>query len=292
MKKKIIFSSKGQRADIGEIIIHRILPNSHSNAVGPFVFLDHFGPLKYSTDKPRATKGIGAHPHRGIATLTYLLNGESEHNDSRGNHAKVYSGGIQWMKAGNGILHDETTNPDPKTGNPYIHEFQFWINLPSDEKKENPEYLSIDATEVPTLRLGQDSGWLKVLLGKYGDLISKIPTYSNQFLFHVQLNKNTSFSFPAVKGLEYANFLPQHGVSINEMEFDVGSFIQFDTEEGIIEIRNSSNSAADIIFFGGERYEEQIVAHGPFVMNSVQEIAEAYKDFRAGQYGKIHYSTI
>jgi redox-sensitive bicupin YhaK (pirin superfamily) len=112
MKKKISFSAQGRRADIGNIPIHRILPNRYAEAVGPFVFLDHLGPFKRLPGEPEMQEETGAHPHRGIATLTYILRGEGEHYDSRGHHGKIFSGGVQWMKAGNGIIHDETVNPD------------------------------------------------------------------------------------------------------------------------------------------------------------------------------------
>ena len=100
MKKKINFSTQGHRADIGNITIYRMLPNRYADAVGPFVFLDHVAPVQHSADKPMMKAGTGAHPHRGIATLTYILSGEGQHFDSRGHHAKVHSGGAQWMKAG------------------------------------------------------------------------------------------------------------------------------------------------------------------------------------------------
>jgi redox-sensitive bicupin YhaK (pirin superfamily) len=290
MKKLISFSAQGHRADIGDIIIYRILPNRYANAVGPFVFLDHVAPVKHPPGKPRMKEGTGAHPHRGIATLTYVLSGEGEHFDSRGNHAKVFSGGIQWMKAGNGIIHDETMNPDSRTGDPYIHGFQFWINLPSKVKKEDPEYLSVNANEIPVMQLSENGGWLKVIVGQYDNLVAKIPNYSRQYLYHIHLNEGKQFSLPTETGLEYAVFLPQHKVTINDTAFDAGDFIEFDRNEGIIEIINTSASAADIILFGGENYAEPIVAHGPFVMNTVQEISAAYNDFHSGKYGEIAYA--
>lgn len=290
MKKKISFSAQGQRADIGEMVIYRILPNRYANAVGPFVFLDHLAPVKHSPDKPTMKKGTGAHPHRGIATLTYILSGEGEHFDSRGHHAKVFSGGVQWMKAGNGIIHDETMNPDSQTGSPYMHGFQFWINLPAKIKKESPAYLAVNASEVPQMPLNENSGWLKVIVGSYEQLVSKIPGYSKQYLYHIHLNEGKQFSMPTEKDLEYAVFLPKHDIVINDIPFTAGDFIEFDREEGTIEITNTSTNAADIILFGGEKYTEPIVAQGPFVMNTHQEIAEAYHDFHSGKYGKITYA--
>src|SRR5258706_1271228 len=116
MKKKISFTSEGHRADIGPYQINRILPNRYANAVGPFVFLDHALPWKHSPGEPaRKANGEGAHPHRGIATVTYMFNGEAVHLDSKGHFAKVQSGGVQWMKAGNGIIHYEVVNVDSNT---------------------------------------------------------------------------------------------------------------------------------------------------------------------------------
>jgi redox-sensitive bicupin YhaK (pirin superfamily) len=268
-----------------------MLPNRYADAVGPFVFLDHLAPAERSFDETASKQGTGAHPHRGIATLTYVLSGEGEHFDSQGNHAKVYSGGIQWMKAGKGILHDETVNPDRQTGNLLIHGFQFWINLPSGVKKESPEYLTVSAGDVPQAELPDGSGWLKVIAGQYGNLVSKIPSFTKQYLYHIQLKAGMQFSLPTETGLEYALFLPQHHVLINDTAFNAGEFIEFDREEGTIEITNPSPEAADIILFGGEPYTEPIIAQGPFVMNSPQEIADAYKDFHTGKYGKIDYNA-
>src|SRR5258706_10972348 len=161
MKKQISFSTQGHRADIGHHTIYRMLPNRYAEAVGPFVFLDYIAPTKYAANEPIKKGGTGAHPHRGIATLTYILNGEGEHFDSRGHYAKVNSGGAQWMKAGNGIIHDENLNVDSQTNGLVSHGFQFWINLPSKNKAEPPEYLAIQANEVPQQKLGDEEGWIK-----------------------------------------------------------------------------------------------------------------------------------
>ena len=292
MKKKVSFSTKGQRADIGEYKIYRMLPNRYADAVGPFVFLDHVPPAKHSPDEPRkVVNGSGAHPHRGIATLTYILNGEADHHDSKGHQARVRSGGAQWMKAGNGIIHDEAVNVDPERNDLVTHAFQFWINLPAKQKAEQPEYLPVQASEVPQQMLSDKGGWIRVIAGEYENLVSKIPGYSKQFLYHVHLEPGKQFSISSEQDLEYAAFLPVHNAIINGSEYQAGEFIEFDRNEGSIEINNlSPGEAIDIILFGGERYEEPIVAQGPFVMNSQNEIVLAYRDFHSGKYGEINYS--
>ena len=288
MKKEISFTARGRRADIGELTIYRILPNRYANAVGPFVFLDHIAPKMNTITKKG---GMGAHPHRGIATLTYILNGEGEHFDSAGNNAKIHSGGVQWMKAGNGIIHDESLNYDTNTNSKLTHSFQFWINLPSQIKKEKPEYLAIEGNEVPQKNLANKSGWIKVIVGNYEELQSRIPNYSEQFLFHIHLEPGKDFSITIKDKMEVAAFLPTENVTINNTESDAGEFVEFDRNVGEIEFRNCLHTATDIILFGGETYAEPIVAEGPFVLNSNAEIAEAYRDFHSGKYGTITYKN-
>lgn len=291
MAKQISFTAQGQRADIGDIVIYRILPNRYAEAVGPFVFLDHIAPTERPAGKPLIKAGTGAHPHRGIATLTYILSGEGEHFDSRGNHATVHSGGIQWMKAGNGILHDETLNPDSNSADGLLHGFQFWVNLPPAQKAEAPAYLSVASDEVPRAVLPEGAGWLKVIAGQYGELVSAIPAYSKQFLYHIHLNAGAQFTLPTDAGAEYAAFLPQHDLRIGETGVDAGDFIELDRVGGDLVLRNPADTGADVIVFGGEPYTEPIVAQGPFVMNTQQEIAGAYTDFFNGKYGEISYGA-
>ncbi|MFT2008702.1 pirin family protein [Pontibacter sp. 13R65] len=291
MKKEVSFSSQGQRADIGDIIIYRILPNWYAKSVGPFVFLDHIAPTFHAPDKPLMKNGTGAHPHRGIATLTYLLHGEGEHFDSAGHHAKVSSGGIQWMKAGNGIIHDENLNVDSQAGNRLTHGLQFWINLSSKAKAESPDYLAVQAEEVPQKLLDDGAGWLKVIAGSYENLVSRIPSYTDQFLYHVHLEVGKTLSIETKDGQEYAAFLLESYGNINDTAFNAGDFIEFGRKEGSIEISSSAEATMDLILFGGEKYMEPIVSEGPFVMNSRDEIVQAYRDFFNGKYGQIVYNN-
>ncbi|MFC4874414.1 pirin family protein [Negadavirga shengliensis] len=284
MKKKTSFSTKGQRADIGDLTINRLLANRYSDAVGPFVFLDHIIPKVHSSSM---NTGTGPHPHRGIATLSYIIEGEAEHFDSAGNFAKVYSGGIQWMKAGSGVIHDETLNVDSRTGTKRTHAFQFWINLPSSNKAQKPEYLAIQSDEVPKKELPNESGWIKVIVGSHEDLNSKIPNYSEQFLYHIHVEAGKNFTISINEKIEVAAFLPTRTGILNDTEFQAGELVEFDRIAGEITIENNLQEATDIILFGGEPYTEPIVAEGPFVMNSLSEIGEAYRDFYAGKYGEI-----
>lgn len=290
MKNKVINIKQGRRADVGAYKIYRVLPDHEVRAVGPFVFLDYVPPILHAPDEPRKVPdGKGAHPHRGIATLTYVLNGEADHFDSNGHHARVFSGGAQWMKAGNGIIHDEAMNPDPHTGDRLTHGFQFWVNLPARNKAEEPDYRPVQAAEMPIVELEDNAGWLKVVAGDYNGKNSPIPAYSEQFIYHLQLQPGKSFSLNTKEGLEYAAFLPVAGASINDIRYNERELLIFETMEGTIEIQNPSDTIVTAIVFGGAPYTEPIVAQGPFVMNTQAEIAAAYNDFFNGKYGAIQY---
>lgn len=287
MKKQVNFKTRGHRADIGPIEIYRLVSNNYLDHVGHFVFLDYIPPFMLSEKR---LSPDAAHPHRGIATLTYALNGEIEHFDSRGHRGTVRSGGVQWMKAGNGIIHNEAVGPDTQTGGKLMHGFQFWMNLPAKNKQENPEYMALQAEELPLLPLDDKAGTLKVVVGEYGGQASKIPTYARQYLYHIRLNAGKKFVLPTENGLEYAAFLPQHDLVINDKGYFSGDLIGFDNEGGLIEFANNLETEADIILFGGEKYTEPFVAQGPFVMNAQAEIYQAHADYQSGKYGEINYN--
>ncbi|MFA9189122.1 pirin family protein [Flavobacterium sp. FBOR7N2.3] len=284
MKKEISFSTKGNEANLGPLSINRMLPNRYTNKVGPFVFLDYVAPaIKEIINE----NGMGAHPHRGIATLTYILQGEEEHFDSAGNYAKINSGGVQWMKAGTGIVHGGNLNYDSETDSKMVQGFQFWINLPAKNKAEKPAHIAIQANEVPKKALANNAGWIKVIVGNYEELSSKIPNYSEQFLYHIHLEAGQQFSISLKDKIEAAAFLTTQNVILNDVEFQTAELIEFGKKAGAIEIKNTAQTTADILLFGGEEYTEPIVAEGPFVMNSQEEIVQAYQDFYAGEYDTI-----
>jgi redox-sensitive bicupin YhaK (pirin superfamily) len=285
MKKQINFTTKGNPTNVGSLSIQRILPNNNVNKVGPFVFLDYLKPFIRETTY---RNGMGAHPHRGIATFSYILQGEIEHFDSAGHRAKIHSGGVQWMKSGDGVIHDEKINYDHQTESKYIHGFQFWINLPAKNKVEKPAHIAVQANEIAQIYLPAESGWLKVLLGNYRESTSTIPIYSEQFLYHIQIKAGKKFLLEVKNTTEVAAFLITDNVVLNDTQFEKGEFIEFDSQAGEIEISNASEALIDLLVFGGEEYIEPMATQGPFVMNSEEEILTAYRDFYTGKYGEIN----
>jgi redox-sensitive bicupin YhaK (pirin superfamily) len=269
-------------------MVQRYLPNRYTRIVGPFFFLDHLLPTIIGPHQAEIPNRKNAHPHRGIATFTYLFSGEMEHFDSMGHKGTVGPGGAQWMKAGNGIIHDEHQSKKFQEEGGLLHGLQFWINLPAINKAESPQYLAVQNDDFPIQELPDNDGSLKILIGEYETLNSPVQTYSRQFNYHLKLNPKATFTLNVHPDFEAAVFLVSGPAEINGSLHDQ-ELLVFGIENSEIKITNPGDAFADIIIFGGEAYKEPIIAEGPFVMNSNLEIAEAYRDYSNGKYGKIDY---
>lgn len=291
MLKKIAFAYHGTHAAVGDLQVKRMLPNRYIQTVGPFFFLDYLLPNISEPRKAEAPTGDFAHPHRGIATFTYLFNGEISHFDSRGNRGTVSDGGAQWMKAGNGIIHDENPSARFQEAGGLMHGMQFWINLPTIHKAELPEYLAVQAHDFPTLELPNDAGILKVLIGTYDEQTSPVKCFSGQFNYHLKLNPGKAFTLPINPQFESALFIPDTTIEVNGATHGQGELLVFEIEGDDFNLFNPGTQPADLIIFGGEGYTEPIVAEGPFVMNSASGIADAYRDYSNGKYGTIDYNS-
>lgn len=285
---------KGRSERVGPTLkIVRSLPNSKFSAIGSVVFVDHLVRQTQAAKSPEMPNGGFAHPHRGIATFTYILEGGVHHLDSNGGEGKVYDGGIQWMKAGNGVVHDEFQPYDLQEKGGVIHGFQFWLNLPSVDKKGNPDYLAVQGKDVPEITLPNNAGQMRVLLGNYEDKKSLIPSFLDQFMGHIKLKGGKSITLSANTALEYGFYLVNGSVKIDEqIELSATEIAEVYDFGDQIKLTNHGDETIDLIVFGGETYKEPTVAYGPFVMNTKDEIKLAYSDFKAGKYGKIDYSKV
>jgi redox-sensitive bicupin YhaK (pirin superfamily) len=276
-----------------EIDIVRSLPNSHSKAIGSVILLDHVVEKTYNPKTKEMPNGSFAHPHRGIATFTYLLDGGVHHLDSNGGEGKVYAGGIQWMNSGNGIIHDEFLPYDLQEKGGTFHALQFWLNLPAKNTAEKPDYMAIQANDVPEVILPNQVGLVRILLGKYQNKESIVPNFLEQFMYHITLNAEKSIELPTNQKWEYGIYVINGEVKIDD-EIDVSRKEVAELSEfgERIKISNETNEALDIMVFAGERYTEPMVSHGPFIMNNQNEIAKAYSDYQSGKYGYIDYSKV
>jgi redox-sensitive bicupin YhaK (pirin superfamily) len=288
IKKKIRISIRSQYAQLGEIEVQHVLPNEFAQAIGPFVYIEHFLSYKQSLNGlHNGLVDICSNPCRGIASLTYILAGEVEHLDSIGNHVKLLAGGVHWTNAGKGIVHSEVVRSEIRVTNPDISVVRFWVNLPSKHKSEKPDYFSLQSNEIPKNELDDIAGWVKIISGKYGNSIAKVPCYSKEFLYHVHLEAGKLFSITTDHEIECAAFLPSDKAVVNDIEIQAGKLVVFTSHGEIIEINNNSEIAIDIILFGGQPYNEPIVSDGFFVMNTPHEITQAYNDYYEGKYGQI-----
>jgi redox-sensitive bicupin YhaK (pirin superfamily) len=290
IKKKIRFSLRGKCAQEAGIEVRRFLPNEFVQAIGPFVFIEHFLSYKQLNGSQNGLVDNRSIPCRGIAIFTYILAGEVEHLDSIGNHVKLSSGGVHWTSSGKGIILYETIMSDFRVSNPDISVVRFWVNLPSKYKSGEPEYLSFQSDEIPKKELDDIAGWIKILSGEYENEMAKVPCCSKEFLYHIHLEGGKQFSIITGKAIEYAAFLPSGRIVINDVEFQAGNLVAFTSGGEIVELYNSSEIVVDIILFGGEPYKEPIVAEGTFVMNTPHEITQAFNDYYDGKYGQIKNS--
>jgi len=289
--KKILFSIGSQYAQLGEIEVQRVLPNEFAQVIGPFVFLEHF--LSYKQSLNGLDNGLvdkHSNPYRGIATLTYILAGEVDHSDSKGNHVKLCSGGVHWTNAGKGVVCSEVVKSEFEATNPDISVARFWVNLSSNRKSGEPEYFSLPSNEIPKQELDGIAGWLKIISGKYGNTAANIPCYSNEFLYHIHLEAGKQFSITTGHEIECAAFLPSDKAVVNDVEFQSGKLVVFTSHGELIKINNRSESSIDILLFGGQPGNEPIVSDGFFVMNTQHEITQAYNDYYDGKYGQIKTS--
>ncbi len=287
--KQVVATTTAFPEKVGPLDIVRAVPNQATQAIGPVIFLDHILEKRFAPGEMPTPNGSFAHPHRGIATFSYLLKGAVTHFDSNGGHGTVTAGGVQWMNAGNGIIHDEMLSKELRDAGGDFYAFQFWVNLPAKNKAEAPDYMPLAAEELPVVDLGEGKAVLKVLLGAYNGAVSPIPTFTEQFIWHLHLEAGARIDLPTVGGHEYGGYLPIGRAVVNGATVSDKQFLLFDTDGDGITAENPTDAALDLFVFGGAPYAEPMVAHGPFVMNTEAEIHQAYADARVGKYGRINY---
>ncbi|GGB02518.1 pirin family protein [Puia dinghuensis] len=280
-------SSGGRNEKVADWLVNRLLPNDQIINVGPFVSMDHVYPIVQQGQEPKPYRGQHAHPHRGIVTFSYLLSGSLQHVDSRGHHCTADSGGALWMKAGNGIIHDERLSPDFQRKGGIFHALQFWINLPAVNKLEEPEFKALFSYDFPELELPDNAGVLRVVLGSCGVCQSPVKTFSGEFIYHLRLNPKSAFAYTPKRDIEYAVLIPADEVHVNGRVTGRSHLLAFINNEPTIHLYNPGIVSSDAFIFGGNECLEPIVAAGPFVMNSRKDIAQAYADFFAGRYGEL-----
>ena len=243
----------------------------------PFLMLDEFG----SENKDDYIGGFPPHPHRGIETVTYMLSGEFEHEDSTGAKGRMSSGDVQWMKTGGGIIHSEM----PAMTEGKLHGFQLWVNMPAKYKMNKPEYIYIDAKEMQVHK--DDDKKIKVIAGKFGEAEGPVKGHNVEPVYlDIEIEKEKEFNFNLPSTHNSLIYLIEGEVKVGEQNHNPvkdSTLIILTRGE---KLKVSGLTKAKFLLISGKPIGEPIARGGPFVMNTKEEILKAVQDYHNGTFVK------
>lgn len=264
--------------NMGDLKVRQPLPSPELDYLDPFVLLHH-GHMVFDENATLNKSGVGPHPHKGFAPVTFLFKGSVNHRDSRGNNKTVNSGGTQWMHAGMGIIHSER----PQS---YEQELiQMWINSPAKHKNDQPYYHPLTKEETPYFNSEDGKIIVNVIAGLLNNTKGPIPTLTpiNAATIHAEMGGKINLQIPANHNLFL--YLLDGCLKVEGKEIPGKNFIEFKIDEDGITLE--AIEATRCLMMSGEPIGEEIVTHGPFVMNTETQILEAYRDYRMGKMGVL-----
>ena len=252
--------------------------------ISPFLLLDYAGPHEFAP--ARRPRGVGAHPHRGFETVTIVYDGEVEHRDSTGAGGIIGPGDVQWMTAGAGILHQEFhSEAFTRSGGPF-RMVQLWVNLPARDKAAAGGYQSLLGADIPTVELPDSAGSLRVIAGEYNGVRGPARTHTPLNVWDGRLAAGTELALALPEGHVAMLVVLSGLVTINGASQAGEAEMVLLSPEG----RDASiqvNRDTTLLVLTGQPIDEPVVGHGPFVMNSQEEIRQAIADLRSGQFGRL-----
>jgi len=267
--------------------VHNFIPSGFRmdmQRMDPFIMLDynstyHFPP----TDSP---KGVGVHPHRGFETVTIAYKGKVAHHDSSGGGGVIGEGDIQWMTAASGVLHKEYHEKEWSKKGGDFQMVQLWVNLPKKEKMGVPKYQAIKNESLNRFMLDNNAGQIEVIAGNYMDIHGAASTFTPIHMFNAKLNKGgkADFGFPA--HYNTALLVLEGAITINGSEKVPTDHLALMENDGETFAVVASENAI-VLVLSGEPINEPIAAHGPFVMNTKEELMQAFNDFNTGKFGHL-----
>ena len=257
--------------------LKRSIGTPEADYIDPFLMLDEFG----SENKDDYVAGFPPHPHRGIETVTYMLHGKFEHEDSTGSKGKMEPGDVQWMKTGRGIIHSEM----PAMAGGKLLGFQLWINMPAKLKKNKPEYLYIKGNQ---LGIHKDSEKIvKVIAGKFKNAEGPESNHNVEpIYFHIILEEGKEFKFDVPNGHNSFIYLLKGELKIGEKEHDKTKDSNLILLQRGNRLKIKAIKKSEFLFIAGKPIGEPISRGGPFVMNTKAEILEAIQDYNNGTFAK------
>jgi redox-sensitive bicupin YhaK (pirin superfamily) len=253
--------------------------------ISPFLLLDHAGPAEFTPTTQR--RGVGQHPHRGFETVTIVYKGELEHRDSTGSGGKIGPGDVQWMTAASGILHEEFHSEDFARRGGTLEMVQLWVNLPAKDKMADAGYQTILDGDIPNLPLKDEAGNLRLIAGEFDGHKGPARTFTPIDVWDIRLNAGKALTLDLHEGRNTALVVLRGTVLVNGLELvREGQLALFERKGDQLSLE--ANNDAVVLLLSGEPIDEPIVGHGPFVMNTEQEIHQAFTDFQSGQFGQMH----
>jgi len=266
-----------ETSDGAGVKLKRSIGTPEADYIDPFLMLDEFG----SENKDDYIAGFPPHPHRGIETVTYMLNGKFEHEDSTGAKGLMTSGDVQWMKTGRGIIHSEM----PVMSDGKLLGFQLWVNMPAKLKKNKPEYLYIKSNELGVHK--DNEKVVKVIAGKYEKTEGPEKNHNVEpIYFHIVLNEGKEFNYEVPEGHNSFIYLLKGELKIGEQEHSKTGNSNLILLERGNKLIVKTNKKTEFLFIAGKPINEPIARGGPFVMNTKAEILEAIQDYNNGTFAK------
>jgi quercetin 2,3-dioxygenase len=257
--------------------VHTVLDYQRHPELSPFLLLDHFGPADFPpAEKPR---GVGWHPHRGFETVTVLLEGEVEHEDTAGNGGRIGSGDVQWMTVGAGLLHKEFHSEAMTRRGGRFHGLQLWVNLPAKFKMTPPRYQTLTARDIPVV------DGVRVIAGEFGGAKGPAQTFTPITLLVAHLRHGNSLKLDLRDGYSAALYVAEGKIEANGEAVAAGELAVFDRKGSQATI--TAQADAIVFVMNGEPINEPVAGYGPFVMNTPREIQQAFADYHAGRLGTI-----
>ncbi len=283
MIKKVKYLLPAEDINMGGIVVKQALPTNKVDQLDPFLLLHHAN-FTFNDYAPASQQGIGPHPHRGFTPVTFLINGELRHQDSRGHNQVARQGEVQWMHAGAGIIHSERPTQALIDSNQAQELIQLWINSPADKKMQQPRYQFIKEEEIPFFISGDQRIKNKLIAGNYQELQGKIQTESDLLIIWSKTDKPSSQTLQIPTSFNTMLYLIQGTIRIKGYgKVESKNLVIF--ENNATDINLSTESRAEFLVLSGVPLNEKTVQHGPFVMNTQTQIMEALRDYQMGKMG-------
>lgn len=254
-------------------------------ALSPFLLLDYGAPHHFEPTTQQL--GVGSHPHRGFETVTIAYQGGLAHKDSSGGGGIIAAGDVQWMTAGSGLVHEEFHSPAFAQTGGLLEMAQLWVNLPAKDKMTQPRYQAITAADIPQLELEENAGYIRVIAGELYGQKGPAETFTpvNVWDGHLNAEHQTVIHVPVDHNVILVLLKGELMVNGTQKVLD-SSIVMFARDaEPVIQLQASQDS--QFLVLTGQPLNEPIQGYGPFVMNSKQEIIQAFEDFHAGKFGQI-----